>query len=135
MFNPTNCDPPSFSGTAGRPAGHEGAGANAPISSRFQVGSCRSLEVQADVQGLDLGEDLAQGRREPELEDLATQEGGLGTQANVQKVKVSLPKQLPAPLKTLQKACTAKTSRKTPPAARRLAGRPGEGHTPVCRAA
>jgi hypothetical protein len=34
--------------------------------------------------------------------------------ANVAKVKVSLPKQLPSPLKTLQKACTEKVFAENP---------------------
>ena len=41
-------------------------------------------------------------------------EAGLGAEANVQKVKVALPKQLPTPLKTLQKACTEKTFAENP---------------------
>ena len=38
MFNPTNCNPQSFSGTA-----TSTKGTTAPLSSPFQVGSCRSL--------------------------------------------------------------------------------------------
>ena len=41
-------------------------------------------------------------------------EGGLSSTANVQRVKVSLPKQLPTPLKTLQKACLEKTFAENP---------------------
>ena len=40
MFNPTNCNPQSFSGTA-----TSTEGATAALSSPFQVGSCRSLGV------------------------------------------------------------------------------------------
>ena len=107
MFNPTNCDPMSFSGTAWGtpPPGAGGPGASAPISSHFQVGSCRSLEFKPSfkvstsgktsrTQGASLSVKLAYPKT-PE-----------GTEANIAKVKVDLPKQLPSRLTTLQKACT-----------------------------
>ena len=40
--------------------------------------------------------------------------GSMGTQANLAKVKVELPKQLPSRLTTLQKACTASSSNANP---------------------
>ena len=55
-----------------------------------------------------------------------------GHQATSQSVKVSLPRQLPSRLTTLQKACTGKGLRGEPgrlPG--RLADRPGEGQHPV----
>jgi hypothetical protein len=104
MFNPTNCDPMSFSGTA-----TSTEGATAALASHFQVGSCRSLTFKpalavstssksSRVEGTSLAVKLT-------LPD----EGGLSSTANVAKVKVSLPKQLPTPLTTLQKACLEKT--------------------------
>ncbi len=107
MFNPTNCEPSSFLGTAwgAQPPGLAGAGASSPISSRFQVGSCRSLAFKptfkvstsaktSRVEGASLHVSLSLPNK-----------AGLGEEANVRKVKVSLPKRLPTPLKTLQKAC------------------------------
>jgi hypothetical protein len=46
--------------------------------------------------------------------DLTLPTGAWGTEANVARVKVSLPKQLPSPLKTLQKACTEKVFEENP---------------------
>jgi hypothetical protein len=103
MFNPTNCDPQSFSGIATSTEGTQ-----AVLSSPFQVGSCRSLAFKpvfkvstsaktSRVDGASLHVTLT-------LPD----EGGLSAEANVQRVKVSLPKQLPSPLTTLQKACLEK---------------------------
>ncbi|MGA2162843.1 MAG: hypothetical protein ABSH36_00060 [Solirubrobacteraceae bacterium] len=116
MFNPTNCEPSAFSGTAwgAQPPGLAGAGATAPISSRFQVGSCRSLAFKptfkvstsahtSRVQGASLHVSLSLPNK-----------AGLGEEANVRKVKVSLPKALPTPLKTLQKACLEKVFEANP---------------------
>jgi hypothetical protein len=126
MLNPTDCNASSLTGTAWGtpPPGIGGPGASAPIESRFQVGSCQGLKFKptfkvstsahsSRVRGASLRVTLA-------LPD----EAGLGTEANVQKVKVSLPKQLPTPLKTLQKACPEKTFEEGPahcPAASQVA--------------
>ena len=45
MFNPTDCNPMSFSGTA-----YSFEGATAPLSSHFQMGSCRSLTFKPDFK-------------------------------------------------------------------------------------
>jgi hypothetical protein len=106
MFNPTGCEPESFSGTA---TGAEGA--QAPISSHFQMGSCRSLKFQPDFKvstsaktsradGATLGVKIVY----PTGELGANQ---ASSQSNIKLVKVELPKQLPSRLTTLQKACTA----------------------------
>jgi hypothetical protein len=101
LLNPTNCNPQEFSGTA-----TSAQGAVAPISSHFQVGSCQSLKftpkltVSTNAQSSKaLGSGLTATVSEPA--------GALGTQANLTKVKVDLPIQLPSQLKTLQKACLA----------------------------
>jgi hypothetical protein len=113
MINPTDCNPSSFSGTAygAPPPGAGGVAATAQISSRFQVGSCRSLKFTpkftlttsakaSRVNGADLDTTLT----------YPTESLGAGQatgQANIARVKIELPKQLPARLTTLRKACAA----------------------------
>ena len=107
MINPTNCDPASFSGTAygTPPPGAGGPGASAPISSHFQVGACRSLEFKPGFKVSTSGKtSRAQGASLSVK--LAYPKAPQGSQSNIAKVKVDLPKQLPSRLTTLQKACT-----------------------------
>jgi hypothetical protein len=116
MFNPTNCARSSFSGTASStpPPGISEPPESAPIESHFQVGSCRSLKFKPMFR-------VSTSAHTSRLEGASLHvsislpnEVGMGTEANVRKVKVSLPKQLPTPLKTLQKACREKTFAENP---------------------
>jgi uncharacterized repeat protein (TIGR01451 family) len=111
MINPTNCDPLGVTDTI------TGAGADyaipadqvpVTVSSPFQAADCSSLGFKpvfkastsahtSRIDGASLHVTLA-----------LPEEQGPGKEANVARVKVSLPKQLPSPLKTLQKACTEK---------------------------
>ncbi|HEY1689485.1 MAG TPA: hypothetical protein VGF95_11560, partial [Solirubrobacteraceae bacterium] len=108
MFNPTGCEPMSFSGTA---TGSEGA--TAPISSHFQMGSCRSLKFQPDFKvstsGTTSRKDGASLAAKIVYPTGKLEANQASSQANVSYVKVELPKQLPSRLSTLQKACTAAT--------------------------
>jgi uncharacterized repeat protein (TIGR01451 family) len=117
IINPTNCNPLGVSDTI------TGAGANYAIpagqvpvnvSSPFQAADCSSLAFKpvfkastsahtSRIDGASLHVTLA-----------LPEEGGPGKEANVARVKVSLPKQLPSPLKTLQKACTEKVFGENP---------------------
>ncbi len=109
MFNPTNCNPQAFSGTA-----TSTEGTNAALSSPFQVGSCRSLTFKP---GFSVSTSAKTSRTQGaslHVKMTLPDEGGLSSTANVQRVKVSLPKQLPTPLKTLQKACLEKTFAENP---------------------
>ncbi len=109
MFNPTNCNPQSFSGTA-----TSVEGTNASLSSPFQVGSCRSLTFKP---GFKVSTSAKTSRTQGAsllVKMTLPDEGGLSSTSNVQRVKVSLPKQLPTPLKTLQKACLEKTFAENP---------------------
>jgi hypothetical protein len=108
MFNPTNCNPSSFSGTAwgAPPPGTGGPGASAPIESRFQVGSCRSLEFHPKFS-VSTAAHTSKAAGASLSVKLAYPSAPQGTQSEISRVKVDLPKQLPSQLKTLQKACLA----------------------------
>ncbi len=113
MFNPTSCAPQSFGGTA-----TSTEGTVAPISSHFQVGSCQSLKFKPKFTVSTSGKtSRANGASldakivypvVPVIDNQASQ------QANIAKVKVDLPKQLPSRLTTLQKACLAATFEANP---------------------
>jgi hypothetical protein len=106
MFNPTNCNPQAFSGTA-----TSTAGATAPVSTPFQVGSCQALKFAPDFKVSTSGKTSRQDGASLDAK-IVYPTGVLGanqasSQANIASVKVDLPKQLPSRLTTLQKACTA----------------------------
>jgi hypothetical protein len=108
MFNPTNCSPQQFSGTA-----YSAEGASAAISSHFQVGSCRSLEFKPDFKVSTTGRTSKKygASLTAKIVYPTTPLGSnqASSQANIASVKVDLPKQLPSRLTTLQKACLAAT--------------------------
>jgi hypothetical protein len=113
MFNPTGCEPQSFSGTA-----TSTEGASAPISSHFQMGSCRSLTFKPNFKVSTSGKTSRANGASLDAKILYPT-GTLGanqasSQSNVKSVKVDLPKQLPSRLTTLQKACTAATFEANP---------------------
>jgi hypothetical protein len=102
QFNPTNCSKMEVSGTI-----HSSEGGIDTIGVPFQVTNCRSLgftpkfkvSVGAKTSKAD-GASLSTTVTEPA--------GSLGTQSNLARVKVELPRDLPSRLTTLQKACTSK---------------------------
>jgi hypothetical protein len=107
MVNPTNCDPQEFSGTATGtpPPGAGGPGASAAISSHFQVGACRSLEFAPKFSVSTSGK-TSKSQGASLTAKVSYPNVPQGTDADISKVKVELPKQLPSRLTTLQKACT-----------------------------
>ncbi len=113
MFNPTGCEPQSFSGTA---TGAEGA--SVPISTHFQMGSCRSLTFKPDFKVSTSGKTSRKNGASLDAK-IVYPKGPFGDnqasiQSNVKSIKVDLPKQLPSRLTTLQKACTAATFEANP---------------------
>ena len=95
----------------------------APISTHFQMGSCRSLLFKPNFKVSTSGQT---SRTEGASLDakIVYPTGNLGanqasSQSNIEKVRVELPKQLPSRLSTLQKACTeAVVQRRTRPTVR-----------------
>ena len=113
MFNPTSCNPMSFSGTA-----YSFEGATAPVSSHFQMGSCRSLTFKPNFKVSTSGK-TSRANGASLTAKIVYPTGNLGanqasSQSNIASVKVDLPKQLPSRLTTLQKACTAATFEANP---------------------
>jgi hypothetical protein len=108
IFNPTNCSPSSFSGTAWGtpPPGAGGAGATAAIDSHFQVGSCQSLKFEPKFTAATSGKTSKSQGASLTLK-VQRASGPSSQQANFTEAKIELPKQLPSRLTTLQKACTA----------------------------
>ncbi len=107
-YNPTSCDPSTVSGTL-----TGGQGTTASLSNHFQVTNCGALGFKPKFTVSASGKtSRANGAS---LDAKLSYPKNLG-QANIAKVKVSLPKQLPSRLTTLQKACTAQTFEANPAA-------------------
>ncbi len=101
IFNPTNCDPMSVNGTLSSTQGM-----SAQVQSRFQVTNCAALAFKPGFHVSTSAHTSRTHGASLHVSLTLPAETGQATEANVAKVKVSLPKQLPSPLKTLQKACT-----------------------------
>src|SRR4029077_11255562 len=101
-FNPTNCSALSVTGTLASTQGTTDA-----VSSPFQAANCTTLPFKPGFAASTAGKTRkASGAS---LTVKVTSKGGPqtgGGEANIAKVRVTLPKQLPARLTTLQKACT-----------------------------
>lgn len=102
VFNPTNCNPQTLTGTI---ASDEGA--SSPVSVPFQVTNCAALKFAPKLAASTSGKTSRLGGASLSVK-LIYPKAPFGSQANIAKVKVSLPKRLPSRLTTLQKACTAK---------------------------
>jgi hypothetical protein len=116
-FNPTNCQQMSVTGTIG---GTEGASVN--VANPFQASNCANLKFTPSFSVSVTGQTSKLNGAGLSVK-LSYPKGPLGTQANIGRVKVSLPKQLPSRLTTLQKACTAEVFNVNPsncPAASRV---------------
>jgi len=103
-FNPTNCTPATVGATI-----TSTAGASAAVSSPFEAANCATLPFKPSFKVSTQGK--ASRADGASLDVKVT--SGTG-QANIGKVKVDLPKQLPSRLTTLQKACLAKVFEANP---------------------
>ncbi|MGA7703951.1 MAG: hypothetical protein WB998_03535 [Solirubrobacteraceae bacterium] len=113
MFNPTNCDPQAFTGTA-----TSTEGATAPLESHFQMGSCQTLSFKPNFKVATNGKTSRKNGASLNVKLLypSTPPGNnqASSQSNIESVKVDLPKQLPSRLTTLQKACPVATFEANP---------------------
>jgi hypothetical protein len=100
-FNPTSCEHETFSMTI---RGTSGAVATDPVP--FQAAGCASLEFHPNLTVETPSHTTRPTGARLDVK-LTYPPAPQGTQANIAKVKVELPKQLPARLTTLQKACPA----------------------------
>jgi hypothetical protein len=96
MFNPTNCTPSTVTAIL-----HSDTNKLAGVASPFDVANCAALSFKPSFKA-----STAAKTSKANGASLTVKVGsGIG-QANIAKVRVTLPKQLPARLTTLQKACT-----------------------------
>jgi hypothetical protein len=101
-LNPTSCAPTSIGSTL-----TSSLGASSTIASPFQAASCANLKFAPKFAVSTSGK-TSKAKGASLKVKLTYPQGPAGTYANIARVKVDLPKQLPSQLKTLQKACTAK---------------------------
>jgi hypothetical protein len=115
IINPTNCGPMSITETiTGAGADPSNPADQTPVTATapFEAADCSSLAFKP---GFTVSTSGKTGKTEgASLTAKLTVPGALGTQANIARVKVELPKQLPSRLTTLQKACKAATFEANP---------------------
>ena len=96
VLNPTNCSQLSITGVI-----HSTTGTNAGVGSPFAASGCKKLAFKPSLSASTKGKTTkASGA------SLTIRVGSGAGQANISKVRLVFPKQLPARLTTLQKACT-----------------------------
>jgi hypothetical protein len=106
IFNPTDCAPQTVAGTISSTGG-----TNAAVSSPFQAANCASLPFKPSLSALTHAKTSKKYGAYLHVK-VASGPG----QANIGKVKIDLPKQLPSRLTTLQKACLARVFEADPAA-------------------
>ncbi len=97
-FNPTNCEPLTVNGTL-----TSTQGATAGASSHFQAVNCASLAFKPSFK---VSTQAKTSKKQGASLDVKVGYPK-GSQANIHSVAVSLPKQLPSRLTTIQQACLA----------------------------
>jgi hypothetical protein len=101
MFNPTSCAAQQITAQV---SGNQDALAS--VTSPFAASGCKSLAFKPKFAVSTSGHTSRLGGASLDAK-LSYPAGSVGSEANIARVKVDLPKQLPARLTTLQKACTA----------------------------
>ncbi len=100
-LNPTSCNPLTIASTL-----NSDRGASSTVTSPFQASNCQALAFKPGFKVSTNGK-TSRSKGASLTVKLTYPNAPQGTQANIAKVKVDLPKQLPSRLTTLQKACTA----------------------------
>ncbi len=109
-FNPTNCAPQAITGALTSSQGVVKA-----LSVPFQVTNCATLKFKPIFSVSTNGKTSRANGASLNVK-LTYPKAPFGSQANIGKVKVDLPKQLPSRLTTLQKACPDSTFNANPAA-------------------
>jgi hypothetical protein len=104
-FNPTNCEQLAVNGTI-----TSAASAQAQVSSAFHASNCATLGFAPKLVASAPAKTSRNGGAALDVKVAYPQ----GAQANIHSVKVTLPKQLPARLSTVQQACPAATFEANP---------------------
>jgi hypothetical protein len=102
-LNPTNCSPMSLTGTIG-----SDEGASSPVSVPFQATNCAVLKYTPTLT-VSTAAKATKANGASLVFKIAYPKGAVGSQSWFKYAKFELPKQLPARLTTLQKACLAAT--------------------------
>jgi hypothetical protein len=102
-FNPTNCAPQEIGGSL-----TSSQGTVSTLHVPFQVTNCAVLKFKP-IFSISTNGKTSRANGASLNVKLTYPKAPFGTQANIGKVKVDLPKQLPSRLTTLQKACPAAT--------------------------
>lgn len=108
-LNPTNCSPLNITDTitgAGADPSNSADQMSTPVTTPFQAANCASLMFKPGFKVTTTGK-TSRAKGASLKVTLTYPKTTPGSQANISKVKVDLPKQLPSRLTTLQKACTA----------------------------
>jgi hypothetical protein len=101
-LNPTSCNPMATTSTLASDL-HQ----SSTISSRFQATNCQGLKF-APKFSVSSNSKTSKANGASLSTKITYPPNSLGSYANIAKVKVELPKELPSRLTTLQKACTSK---------------------------
>jgi hypothetical protein len=107
-INPTSCNVMSIQSTLGSSFAQ-----SSTLASPFQAASCESLKFAPKFSVSTNGKTSKQAGASLSVK-LTYPPNSLGSYANLAKAKVSLPKQLPSRLTTLQKACTSQVFDQSP---------------------
>ncbi len=100
QFNPTNCEKMALTATL-----QLNEGGTSTLSTPFQVTNCAALKFEPKFTVSTQGK-TSKAKGASLTAKLTYPNVPQGTDADIAKVKVELPKQLPSRLTTLQKACT-----------------------------